>query len=203
MLIKAGGVTVPGSIDNVLVFDKLGRTEVDSAEAGDIVAIVGLGAVDIGDTIADPEAAGRPAADRGRRADPEHAVHRQRLAPDRRGAIPDVAPPEGAARARARVERRPARRADRGTRLVQVSGRGLLHLSVLIETMRREGYELAVGKPEVIFRTIDGETCEPYEFLVVDVPARPHRARDRAGRAPAAARWPRWTSRGPMLTSSS
>ncbi len=51
-----------------------------------------------------------------------------------------------------------------------VSGRGLLHLSVLIETMRREGYELAVGKPEVIFRTIDGETCEPYEFLVVDVP---------------------------------
>src|SRR5204862_296928 len=52
----------------------------------------------------------------------------------------------------------------------QVSGRGLLHLSVLIETMRREGYELAVGKPEVIFRTINGTTCEPYEFLVVDVP---------------------------------
>jgi GTP-binding protein len=46
----------------------------------------------------------------------------------------------------------------------------LLHLSVLIETMRREGYELAVGKPEVIFRTINGQTCEPYEFLVVDVP---------------------------------
>ena len=51
-----------------------------------------------------------------------------------------------------------------------VSGRGLLHLSVLIETMRREGYELAVGKPEVIFREINGEVCEPYEFLVVDVP---------------------------------
>jgi GTP-binding protein len=51
-----------------------------------------------------------------------------------------------------------------------VSGRGLLHLSILIETMRREGYELAVGKPEVIFRTIQGQTCEPYEFLVVDVP---------------------------------
>jgi GTP-binding protein len=45
-----------------------------------------------------------------------------------------------------------------------------LHLSVLIETMRREGYELSVGKPEVIFRTIGGVTCEPYEFLVVDVP---------------------------------
>src|SRR6202035_1476464 len=52
----------------------------------------------------------------------------------------------------------------------KVSGRGLLHLSILIETMRREGYELAVGKPEVIFRTIDGDVCEPYEFLVVDVP---------------------------------
>jgi len=52
----------------------------------------------------------------------------------------------------------------------KVSGRGELHLSVLIETMRREGYELAVGKPEVIFREIDGEVCEPYEFLVVDVP---------------------------------
>ena len=52
---KAGGVTVSGSIDNLLVFDKLGRAEVESAEAGDIVAIVGLGAVDIGDTIADWE----------------------------------------------------------------------------------------------------------------------------------------------------
>jgi GTP-binding protein len=52
----------------------------------------------------------------------------------------------------------------------KVSGRGLLHLSVLIETMRRQGFELSVGKPEVIFRTINGERCEPYEFLVVDVP---------------------------------
>jgi GTP-binding protein len=52
----------------------------------------------------------------------------------------------------------------------QVSGRGLLHLSVLIETMRREGYELSVGKPQVILRTIDGVECEPFEYLVVDVP---------------------------------
>ena len=55
VLMKAGDVNVAGSIDSVLVFDKLGRTEVESAEAGDIVAIVGLGSVDIGDTIADPE----------------------------------------------------------------------------------------------------------------------------------------------------
>ena len=69
VLMKAGDVNVAGSIDSVLVFDKLGRTEVEVAEAGDIVAIVGLGSVDIGDTIADPENAGRLAAHRGRRAD--------------------------------------------------------------------------------------------------------------------------------------
>ncbi len=51
-----------------------------------------------------------------------------------------------------------------------VSGRGLLHLSVLIESMRREGFELAVGKPEVILKRVDGELHEPYEYLVVDVP---------------------------------
>ncbi len=51
-----------------------------------------------------------------------------------------------------------------------VSGRGVLHLSILIETMRREGYELSVGKPQVIFREIDGKTCEPFESLVVEAP---------------------------------
>ena len=51
-----------------------------------------------------------------------------------------------------------------------VSGRGLLHLSVLIETMRREGYELAVGKPEVIMKSLSGVEHEPFEYLVVDVP---------------------------------
>ena len=51
-----------------------------------------------------------------------------------------------------------------------VSGRGLLHLSILIETMRREGYELAVGKPEVIRKKMGGIDHEPYEYLVVDVP---------------------------------
>ena len=57
-----------------------------------------------------------------------------------------------------------------GTEQFAVSGRGVLHLSVLIETMRREGYELSVGKPQVIFREIDGKTCEPFESLVVEAP---------------------------------
>ena len=51
-----------------------------------------------------------------------------------------------------------------------VFGRGILHLSVLIETMRREGYEMTIGQPQVIFKEINGEKCEPYESLVVDVP---------------------------------
>ena len=76
-LLKSGGVVVPGSIDSVLVFDKLGRVEVQQADAGDIVAIVGLPTVEIGDTIAAPEQTVPLPQDRGRRADPEHAVHGQ------------------------------------------------------------------------------------------------------------------------------
>ncbi|MHB1559234.1 MAG: translational GTPase TypA [Isosphaeraceae bacterium] len=169
-LIKAGGVITPGSIDNILEFDKLGRVEVETAEAGDIVAIVGLGSVDIGDTIADPDQPDAlprievdeptlsmmftvndsPLTGEGRFLTSRHL--RERL---ERELESNVA---------LRVEESEDRDA------FQVSGRGLLHLSVLIETMRREGYEMAVGKPEVIFRTINGELCEPYEFLVVDVP---------------------------------
>jgi GTP-binding protein len=153
-----------------LVFDKLGRAEVDSATAGDIVAIVGLGSVEIGDTIADPERPvalprievdeptlsmlftvnDSPLAGEGQYLTSRHLSERLQRELESNVAL--------------RVEATDER--DSFT----VSGRGLLHLSVLIETMRREGYELAVGKPEVIFRNINGQTCEPYEFLVVDVP---------------------------------
>ena len=193
MLIKAGDVTVAGSIDNVLVFDKLGRTEVESAEAGDIVAIVGLGAVDIGDTIADPE----------------HPVALPRIEVDE----PTLSmlftvndsplTGEGQYLTSRHLKERLDRELESNVALrveptderdsFKVSGRGLLHLSVLIETMRREGYELAVGKPEVIFRD-----DRRRDLRAVRIPGRrraprPHRARDRAGRAAAAARWPRWT----------
>ena len=153
-----------------MVFDKLGRTEVEKAEAGDIVAIVGLGSVDIGDTIADPEnpvalprieideptlsmlfrVNDSPLAGEGQYLTSRHIKERLDRELESNVAL--------------RVEPSDERDA------FKVSGRGLLHLSILIETMRREGYELSVGKPEVIFRTIDGVTCEPYEFLVVDVP---------------------------------
>jgi GTP-binding protein len=169
-LIKAGGVQVSGSVDSLMVFDKLGRVEVEHADAGDIVAVVGLGSVDIGDTIADPETPialprievdeptlnmfftvnDSPLTGEGQYLTSRHL--KERL--DR----------ELQSNVALRVE--PTEERDS----FMVSGRGLLHLSVLIETMRREGYELAVGKPEVIVKTIRGVDHEPFEFLVIDVP---------------------------------
>ena len=169
-LIKFGNTIVNGTIDSVLVFDKLGRTEVEFADAGDIVAVVGLGLVDIGDTIAAAEVPvalprievdeptlsmyftvnDSPLTGEGQFLTSRHL--KERL--DR----------ELQSNVALRVE--PTDERDS----FMVSGRGLLHLSVLIETMRREGFELAVGKPEVIIKQIDGVKHEPFEFLVVDVP---------------------------------
>jgi GTP-binding protein len=169
-LIKSGGAIQSGAADNVLVFDKLGRTEVDLAEAGDIVAVVGLASVDIGDTISDadnPLALPRievddptlsmlftvnssPLTGEGQYLTSRHI--RERL--DRE--------------LQSNVALRVEDTEDRDS--FQVSGRGLLHLSVLIESMRREGFELSVGKPQVILKEFDGETCEPVEYLVIDVP---------------------------------
>jgi GTP-binding protein len=169
-LIKAGNVNVPGTVENLLVFDKLGRQEVPEAGAGDIVAVVGLNAVDIGDTIADAENPGAlprievdeptlsmlftvndsPLTGEGQFLTSRHL--KERLERELRSNVA------------LRVE--PTEERDS----FMVSGRGLLHLSILIETMRREGYELAVGKPEVIIKKLNGIDHEPYEYLVVDVP---------------------------------
>ncbi len=170
VLIGAGGVLTPGSLDNVLVFDKLGRVEVDQAEAGDVVAVVGLGTVGIGDTISDVDQPGAlprievgeptlsmlftvndsPLTGEGQYLTSRHL--KERLDRELRSNVA------------LRVD--PTEERDSFT----VSGRGLLHLSVLIETMRREGFELAVGKPEVIVKEFNGVAHEPYEYLVVDVP---------------------------------
>jgi GTP-binding protein len=169
-LIKAGGKIVNGTVDSVLVFDKLGRVEVEHADAGDIVAVVGLAQVDIGDTIADPE----------------HPVALPRIEVDEptlsMSFTVNDSPLTGEGQyltsrhLKERLDRelqsnvalRVAPTDERDS--FEVSGRGLLHLSVLIETMRREGYELAVGKPEVIVKQLNGMAYEPFEYLVVDVP---------------------------------
>jgi GTP-binding protein len=169
-LLKANDVSVVGSVDRVLVFDKLGRTEVEEASAGDIVALVGQSGVDIGDTIADAE---NPVALPRIEVD-EPTLSMYFTVND----SPLVG--EGDFLTTRHLKERLDRELQSNVALrveptderdsFKVSGRGLLHLSVLIESMRREGYELAVGKPEVITKRINGVEHEPYEYLVVDVP---------------------------------
>ncbi|RLT15598.1 MAG: translational GTPase TypA [Planctomycetota bacterium] len=161
---------VTDTVDKVLIFDKLGRLEVESASAGDIVALVGLENITIGDTIADlenPVALPRISVDEptlsmvfGVNDSPlvgEGTYLTSRHIYDR--LIKEL---------RSNVALRVETNEDGDA--YKVSGRGLLHLSVLIETMRREGFEMSVGKPEVILKRVDGEIFEPYEDLVVDVP---------------------------------
>ncbi len=170
MLMKAGNVNQQGSVDSVLVFDKLGRVEVPEAEAGDVVAIVGMAGVDIGDTIADLETpvalprieVGEPTLSMLFTVNDSPLTGEGQFLTSRH--LKERLDRELQSNVALRVE--PTEERDSFI----VSGRGLLHLSVLIETMRREGYELAVGKPEVIIKYVNGVAHEPYEYLVIDVP---------------------------------
>ena len=169
-LIKAEDLRIPGVVDNLMIFHKLGRVDVEQASAGDIVAIVGLGSVEIGDTLADAE---RPVA-----------LPRIEVGEPTLSMLFTVNDSPLAGEGQFLTSRHLKERLDRELRSnvalrveptderdsFTVSGRGLLHLSVLIESMRREGYELAVGKPEVIIKKLHGSAHEPYEYLVVDVP---------------------------------
>jgi GTP-binding protein len=169
-LMKANKI-VPHNIDAIHVFDKLGKQEVDVAFAGDIVALVGLEDSDIGDTIADAENA---------EALPRLAVEQPTLSMLFTINDSPLAGRDGKFVTSRNLRERLIRELDSNVALrveetpnkdeFIVSGRGLLHLGILIETMRREGYELSVGKPSVIMQEIDGVKCEPIEHLVIDVP---------------------------------
>ncbi len=158
-------------VASVHVFDKLGRLEVEEATAGELVAIVGLEDVEIGDTISDAET---------RRALPRVAVDEPTLNMVFAANNSPLVGQEGKYvtsrhlrdRLFRELERNVALRVEPivGTDSFAVSGRGLLHLGVLIETMRREGYEMSIGKPQVILRDRHGVTEEPFETLVVEVP---------------------------------
>jgi GTP-binding protein len=169
-LMKTGDTIKSCSVEGLLVFDKLGRTEVESAEAGDIVAIVGASNVDIGDTLADAEnpvslpriEVDEPTLSMMFTVNDSPLTGEGDFLTTRH--IKERLDKELQSNVALRVE--PTEERDS----FMVSGRGLLHLSVLIETMRREGFELAVGKPEVILKRINGVEHEPYEYLVVDVP---------------------------------
>jgi GTP-binding protein len=151
-------------------FQGLGRVEVPHIDVGDLFAVVGLERVDIGDTLADAE---NPVAL------PPVPIDEPTLRMTFRFNDSPFAGREGrfvtSRQIRARLDKElqsnvALRVEDRGDEFV-VWGRGLLHLGILIENMRREGYELAVAKPEVVFRTDDaGHRLEPIERLVIDLP---------------------------------
>jgi len=171
MLCKADGSTKKVRIKELHVFEGMGKVKVSNVRSGDICAITGLEGFEIGDTIADvenPEALPRIEVDQptmsmlftinnspffgkeGKYVTSRHL--RDRLFKE--------------------MEKNLALRVDNtdSEDKFNVYGRGVLHLSVLIETMRREGYELQVGRPQVIIKDIDGVKSEPYETLSIDVP---------------------------------
>jgi GTP-binding protein len=169
-VIKENG-TETETIDTVELFAKLGREKVDVAVAGDIVAITGLPDVEIGDTIASLE---NPVAL------PRIKVDEPTLSMTFTINTSPLVGKSGKYVTSRHLRERLTRELESNVALkvedtdqkecFRVSGRGLLHLSVLIETMRREGFELSVGKPEVIRKQIDGVWHEPFEILEVDVP---------------------------------
>ncbi len=171
-LLKHSGKRIDDTVVQVLEFDRLGRTEVEEISAGDICALVGLDDVDIGDTVADfenavalpPVTIDEPTLDMLFRIN-DSPFAGQDGTPLTGRQLRERLMRELESNVALRVRPNP----DRAEEFI-VSGRGLLHLSILLETMRREGSELSVGKPRVITREIDGVTMEPVEYLVIDVP---------------------------------
>ncbi len=170
-LLQSADTVTPGKISELYVFDKLGRQAVEEATAGDVVALVGLEKVEIGDTICKPDHP-RPL--------PRLTVDEPTLEMVFSVNTSPLAGREGKFVTTRQLRERLYRELERnvalrvrpvpGTDSFAVSGRGVLHLSVLIETMRREGYELSVGKPHVILRERNGKKEEPFETLFVEVP---------------------------------
>ncbi|MCC6320301.1 MAG: translational GTPase TypA [Phycisphaerales bacterium] len=172
-VIKADGTIKSSKVGKLMKFSGLGRVETDSVQAGDICALIGLESVDIGDTIADPNS---PAAL------PPVTVDEPTLSMTFRVNDSPFAGQDGdyvtSRQIRDRLEKELQHNValkvnfgvGQGGEEFGVSGRGLLHLGILLETMRREGFELAVGKPQVIIKVIDGVEHEPIEWLVVDCP---------------------------------
>ncbi len=170
-LAKDEGKIVPAQIANLQMFDKLGRIDIEKAFAGDIVAVVGIDNIDIGDTICNRgEVNPLP---RLRVDEPTlemiFSINTSPLA-GKDGKY--VTTRQLRNRLEKELERNVALRVRpvEGSEAFAVCGRGVLHLSILIETMRREGFEMSVSKPRVVLRNIDGELHEPYEVLNIEVP---------------------------------
>jgi GTP-binding protein len=171
-LLKRDASRTDGKIGRLLRFEGLSRREVDEVAAGDLCAVPGLPTVEIGDTIADPAS---PVALPTVRVDEPtiSMLFRINDSPFAGQEGKYVTSRQIRDRLSKELEHNVALRVESGraTDEFVVSGRGLLHLGVLLETMRREGFELSVGRPLVITREIDGVHCEPLETLVIDCPS--------------------------------
>lgn len=170
-IIDREGKTRQGRILQVMAYLGLDRSEVPSANAGDIVAISGIDELKISDTLCDPAKV---------EAMPALTVDEPTVSMTFQVNTSPFAGKEGKYVTSRRIRDRLYQELLHNVALrvedtsdpdkFKVSGRGELHLSILIENMRREGYELAVSRPEVITKMVDGEVHEPYEVLTIDVP---------------------------------
>ena len=171
-LAKRDGSMVKSKIKEVHTFEGLGRKKTDAVSSGDICAIIGMDGFEIGDTICDYE-----------KPEPLPPIAIDEPTMSMLFTINDSPffGKEGKFVTSRHIHDRLMKELDKNLALRVrkseledgkwiVSGRGVLHLSVLIETMRREGYELQVGQPQVIFKEIDGVKCEPIEELTISVP---------------------------------
>ena len=170
-LIKKDGSIVKQRIKEVHTFEGMGRKKVAEVSSGDICALVGIDGFEIGDTIADlanPESLPRIAIDEPTMSMTFTINDSPFFGKDGKY----VTSRHIADRLEKELDRNLALRVVKGENEDKwsVYGRGVLHLSILIETMRREGYELQVGHPQVIIKEIDGKKCEPVESLTINVP---------------------------------
>ena len=169
-LLKADGTQINGRISKLIGFLGLDRMEINEANKGDIVAIAGFEALDVGDTISDPN-----------NPTPLSPLHIEEPTLSVIFSVNDgpLAGTEGKFVTSNKIDERLANEMKTniamkyeniGEGKFKVSGRGELQITILAENMRREGFEFCLGRPEVIVKEINGVKCEPFEFLVIDVP---------------------------------
>ncbi len=170
-LVQDGGKIVKGKISKLMGFDGLRRIEVEELTAGNLVAVAGFADANIGETITDPD---DPQALPMIRVD-EPTLQMTFMVNDSPFAGKEgkfVTSRQIRDRLMKELQTNVALRVDEtdSPDKFAVAGRGELHLGILIETMRREGYEFQVSQPQVIYRELNGKTCEPFELLAIDVP---------------------------------
>ncbi len=173
LVVKPDGVERRAQIRKVYTFENLGKAEVTAADAGDIVAVIGIEDADIGDIITDPES---PVTEMA-----PIAVEEPTMAVVFEASTSPLVGREGEIVGGRQLKERLMREKESNISMrineledksgIEVAGRGVLHLSVLMETMRREGFEFQVGRPRVVYKTAeDGTKLEPIEEATVDVP---------------------------------